>query len=307
MVIRRRHIDHSGTETGAGAGAGEYATAVIKVLLLADTHLGFDLPVETAGGEEAARARFLRQHPARPGTGPSRPGGHRGPRRRSALPQQGPGMAGGAGTGTAARGGRQRRAGGAGAGQSRALCAAVPVVGEPRESARARSTENGGAGDRRGAIGGGWISVRARQHPGSVFDPGRRSVGCSACAADIRLLCLHQTVEGSRVKGYTFRSGDDIIRGRDIPAGLAAVLCGHIHRSQVLTRDLAGKRLAAPVLLPGLGRAHQPRRAGRTQGIPDPRARSRFRERWQARGLGVPRTARATDVCPHDRCHRSRT
>jgi exonuclease SbcD len=69
--------------------------------------------------------------------------------------------------------------------------------------------------------------------------------------ADIRLLCLHQTVEGSRVKGFTFRSGADIIRGRDIPAGVAAVLCGHIHRSQVLTRDLAGNRLAAPVLYPG--------------------------------------------------------
>jgi DNA repair exonuclease SbcCD nuclease subunit len=69
--------------------------------------------------------------------------------------------------------------------------------------------------------------------------------------ADIRLLCIHQTVEGSRVKGYTFRSGADIIRGRDLPAGVAAVLCGHIHRSQVLARDLAGNRLAAPVLYPG--------------------------------------------------------
>jgi DNA repair exonuclease SbcCD nuclease subunit len=69
--------------------------------------------------------------------------------------------------------------------------------------------------------------------------------------AAIRLLCLHQTVEGSRVKGYTFKSGADIIRGRDIPSGFAAVLCGHIHRSQVLSRDLAGNRLAAPVLYPG--------------------------------------------------------
>jgi exonuclease SbcD len=70
-------------------------------------------------------------------------------------------------------------------------------------------------------------------------------------AADLRLLCFHQTVEGSRVKGYTFSSGADIIRGRDIPAGLAAVLCGHIHRTQVLTSDLAGKELAAPVFYPG--------------------------------------------------------
>jgi len=75
--------------------------------------------------------------------------------------------------------------------------------------------------------------------------------GVLSASVDIRLLCLHQTVEGSRVKGYTFRSGDDIVRGRDIPSGLAAVLCGHIHRSQVLTRDLAGNELAAPVLYPG--------------------------------------------------------
>jgi DNA repair exonuclease SbcCD nuclease subunit len=78
-----------------------------------------------------------------------------------------------------------------------------------------------------------------------------KECGVLAASADIRLLCLHQTVEGSRVKGYTFRSGADIIRGRDIPAGLAAVLCGHIHRSQVLARDLAGAQLATPVFYPG--------------------------------------------------------
>ena len=75
--------------------------------------------------------------------------------------------------------------------------------------------------------------------------------GVFAVGADLRLLCIHQTVEGSRVKGYTFRSGADIIRGHDIPGGLAAVLCGHIHRSQVLARTLAGNRLAAPILYPG--------------------------------------------------------
>jgi len=78
-----------------------------------------------------------------------------------------------------------------------------------------------------------------------------RDSGVLDAGAGIRLLCLHQTVEGSRVKGYTFRSGADIVRGLDIPAGIAAVLCGHIHRSQVLTRDLMGRELAAPVLYPG--------------------------------------------------------
>jgi DNA repair exonuclease SbcCD nuclease subunit len=69
--------------------------------------------------------------------------------------------------------------------------------------------------------------------------------------ADLRLLCFHQTVEGARVKGYTFRSGDDVVRGAEIPGGFAAVLSGHIHRSQILTHDLAGRPLSAPVVYPG--------------------------------------------------------
>ncbi|MCP4201001.1 MAG: metallophosphoesterase [bacterium] len=77
--------------------------------------------------------------------------------------------------------------------------------------------------------------------------------GCLDTQASIRLLCLHQTIEGARVgpSGYTFRRGADVIRGRDIPPGLAAVLAGHIHRHQVLTADLAARPLAAPVLYPG--------------------------------------------------------
>ena len=78
-----------------------------------------------------------------------------------------------------------------------------------------------------------------------------KATGVLDMAADVRLLCIHQTVEGARVKGYTFRQGDDIVRGRDIPSGFAAVLCGHIHRSQVLSRDLSGRALQSPVLYPG--------------------------------------------------------
>jgi DNA repair exonuclease SbcCD nuclease subunit len=77
------------------------------------------------------------------------------------------------------------------------------------------------------------------------------STGILALDADVRLLCIHQTVEGARVKGYTFRQGDDVVRGRDIPLGVGAVLCGHIHRSQILTRDLSGRVLRSPVLYPG--------------------------------------------------------
>jgi len=71
--------------------------------------------------------------------------------------------------------------------------------------------------------------------------------------ADIRLLCMHQTVEGARVgpAHYTFRRGADILPGRSLPRGFAAVLAGHIHRHQVLTADLQGRPLAAPVFYPG--------------------------------------------------------
>ncbi|HMM37016.1 MAG TPA: hypothetical protein PKA62_20105, partial [Thermoanaerobaculia bacterium] len=69
----------------------------------------------------------------------------------------------------------------------------------------------------------------------------------------VRLLCLHQAVEGATVgpSDYVFRSGVDVLRGRDVPPGFAALLSGHIHRAQVLARDLSGRPLASPVLFAG--------------------------------------------------------
>ena len=77
--------------------------------------------------------------------------------------------------------------------------------------------------------------------------------GCSEVNADVRLLCVHQCVEGATVgpANYTFTTADDVIRAGDIPPGYAALLSGHIHRHQVLTRDLRGRPLPAPVLYPG--------------------------------------------------------
>ena len=71
--------------------------------------------------------------------------------------------------------------------------------------------------------------------------------------ADIAFLCVHHCVEGATVgpSDFTFRRNPDVIRGRDIPRGFAAVVSGHIHRHQVLTHDLSGRALAAPVLYPG--------------------------------------------------------
>jgi DNA repair exonuclease SbcCD nuclease subunit len=75
----------------------------------------------------------------------------------------------------------------------------------------------------------------------------------TSAPADIRLLCMHQCVEGSTVgpASYMFTTAPDVIRTRDLPREVSAVLSGHIHRQQVLTRDRQGQPLDAPVIYPG--------------------------------------------------------
>lgn len=75
----------------------------------------------------------------------------------------------------------------------------------------------------------------------------------SRTEADVRLLCVHQSVEGATVGpiGFVFRGAPDVIAGRSIPTGFAAVLAGHIHRHQVLVKDLGGLPFGAPVFYPG--------------------------------------------------------
>jgi DNA repair exonuclease SbcCD nuclease subunit len=52
-------------------------------------------------------------------------------------------------------------------------------------------------------------------------------------------------------RNFMFRGGVDVIDIHDIPSGFAAVLTGHMHRHQVLQKDLQGKPLATPVLYAG--------------------------------------------------------
>lgn len=75
----------------------------------------------------------------------------------------------------------------------------------------------------------------------------------STVTADVRLLCLHQCVEGATVgpANYMFTTAADVIRCQDIPRDFAVVLSGHIHRHQVLTADVRGRALPAPVMYPG--------------------------------------------------------
>ncbi len=79
------------------------------------------------------------------------------------------------------------------------------------------------------------------------------ATGWSDMRADVRLLCVHQSFEGATVGpvDYTFRHASDVVRIRDVPPEFTAVLAGHIHRHQVLDSDLRGRPAPAPILYPG--------------------------------------------------------
>jgi DNA repair exonuclease SbcCD nuclease subunit len=67
------------------------------------------------------------------------------------------------------------------------------------------------------------------------------------------LLCIHQSIDGATVgpSNFMFRYSHDVIRISEIPPAFGAVLCGHIHRFQVLSKDLRGRPLSSPVFYPG--------------------------------------------------------
>src|SRR5690606_34292625 len=79
------------------------------------------------------------------------------------------------------------------------------------------------------------------------------STGWREHEADVRLLCMHHCAEGATVGpgDFMFTSARDVVRVRDVPATFAAVLSGHIHRQQVLTTDRRGRPLDVPVLYAG--------------------------------------------------------
>jgi DNA repair exonuclease SbcCD nuclease subunit len=82
--------------------------------------------------------------------------------------------------------------------------------------------------------------------------------------ADVRLLCLHHCVEGATCGpgDFTFRSGPDVIPRAGLPRDVAAVLCGHVHRHQVLR----GEGLP-PVIYAGSTERTSRAEAGETKGV----------------------------------------
>lgn len=67
-------------------------------------------------------------------------------------------------------------------------------------------------------------------------------------AASHRVLCLHQSIEGAVVgaHNFRFRKGPDVISLDQFPKDLDLILSGHIHRQQVLK-----SRHGTPVIYPG--------------------------------------------------------
>ena len=80
--------------------------------------------------------------------------------------------------------------------------------------------------------------------------------------ADLRLLCVHQAFAGARVEGFRFRADAQTIDARQLPTGIAAVLSGHIHRWQVLEEAPDGSRFGGSADLSRIGGTLLPRRRG---------------------------------------------
>ena len=66
---------------------------------------------------------------------------------------------------------------------------------------------------------------------------------------DIKLLLMHQAIQESKIEGFTFRYGIDVLPLDMLPADYHAVLSGHIHRAQIFHYEKEGNRI--PVIYPG--------------------------------------------------------
>jgi exonuclease SbcD len=82
--------------------------------------------------------------------------------------------------------------------------------------------------------------------------------------SDVTLLCLHHCVEGATCGpgDFTFRDGPDVVPRSALPRDVAAVLCGHVHRHQVLRAPGL-----PPVIYAGSTERTSSAEAGETKGV----------------------------------------
>jgi DNA repair protein SbcD/Mre11 len=67
--------------------------------------------------------------------------------------------------------------------------------------------------------------------------------------ADIKLLLMHQAIQESKIEGFIFRYGIDVLPLEMLPDDYQAILSGHIHRAQIFQYKKNGKQI--PVIYPG--------------------------------------------------------
>jgi exonuclease SbcD len=112
--------------------------------------------------------------------------------------------------------------------------------------------------------------------------------GWSRERVELRVLYMHHCAEGATVgpRDYTFTTASDVIRLRDVPREFSAVLSGHIHRQQVLVADLNDQPLETPVLYPGSIERTSFAELGEPKGFMVVHlSRSEGRARWEFRQL----------------------
>ncbi len=87
----------------------------------------------------------------------------------------------------------------------------------------------------------------------SKFRRVMKSTGYGNVLAAGYVLCMHQSVDGCIMGPHDFimRGGDDVVDIHEIPPSFCCVLTGHMHRSQVLQNDTAGNAVRVPILYPG--------------------------------------------------------
>ncbi len=83
------------------------------------------------------------------------------------------------------------------------------------------------------------------------FQKSLESLQSDIDSSEIKLLALHQAIVGSKVgpADYTFRKGYEVLSKEAIPHHYDAILCGHIHRHQILYKTLNNSKI--PIIFPG--------------------------------------------------------
>lgn len=90
----------------------------------------------------------------------------------------------------------------------------------------------------------------ARRQSARRFDELLEATGWERAHGDVNILAVHQTFESATCgpAGYRFRSGDDVVERDAVPPAFDCVAAGHIHRHQVLETPFED---GPPIVYPG--------------------------------------------------------